>query len=792
MASDAAEAQPGVDKLENGHADERCCLRDLVVLQERPERQDREQQGQGQHGASAAVAPGAAAAAATSLPAAALLWRCGGPVVEVTREPAEVGPGSAGQGTGVDNSGSGADQGGGAVWSSPFQDYPTALPSGILAALRVVAGIAPQQAGRRLYGAGPEPSHTLLAAACRDALVAAAEHGDTDMLTLLAADEHFRSAAFGSERLAERTRGVLLAALVWARAQGAVELPVLRWMFAEGCGPFAAWRGSDAPYLAAAAAMQEAMLRTHAVDTQLLDELHDELRFGFAADGRTLLTAVHLASTGRCPLRVVEWLLKKGCPAGEPGMAYGCAVGLGRVPGPKPENDLRWDHQLDIHKSRPVLDALLAADVPLGILAVEDLWRLWRNSFVGYFEWLVNVAGKKLPGGQLCAALGGGGIKPRQLRNRLYAHALSDDSSECLKPTQRRTAALLRLGLAPPALQRGVMRLRHVSPLECMKPSYGSWFSYRLRDPLHAALGATAGAVVAPGGPCCAPEAVAGQLQAAYGGRAGNKPAVCSLPAAVGLVARVQARMPDLRRAAKELDAVVEQQRRRRGQQGHGAGVATPAVAEVEEVEGAPCVAAAHAHDVGVLVALGEVQGALADARHVIAQAGKAAAAVAQAGGAVGSQQRTWLLPVAEAVAAVAQELEAELESPALRAAAFVVLAPGAAAKAAAAARAARAAASKRGRMNRRWEAESQAARAEAEAAAAHDAARRVDDAYDCADLLVACAAAREVFAGEASAAVAQEVAAVAACSPPPTPRMSFICYTGGGECGGGCSGGYD
>ncbi|KAG2431262.1 hypothetical protein HYH02_013396 [Chlamydomonas schloesseri] len=785
MASDAAEAQPGVDKLENGHADERCCLRDLVALQERPERQDREQQGQGQHGASAAVAPGAAAAAAaTSLPAAALLWRCGGPVVEVTREPAEVGPGSAGQGTGVDNSGSGADQGGGAVWSSPFQDYPTALPSGILAALRVVADIAPQQAGgRRGYGLDPEPSHTLLAAACRDALVAAAEHGDTDMLTLLAADEHFRSAAFGSERLAERTRGVLLAALVWARTQGAVELPVLRWMFAEGSGPFAAWRGSDAPYLAAAAAMQEAMLRTHAVDTQLLDELHDELRFGFAADGRTLLTAVHLASTGRCPLRVVEWLLKKGCPAGEPGMAYGCAVGLGRVPCPKPEHDLRSEDQ-DIHKSRPVLDALLAADVPLGTLAVEDLWRLSRESFVGYFEWLVNVAAKKLPGGQLCAALGGGGIKPRQMRARLYAHALWDDSSECLvKPAQRRTAALLRLGLAPPALQRGVMRLRHASPLECMKPSYGSWFSYRLRDPLHAALGATAGAVVAPGGPCCAPEAVAGQLQAAYGGRGKNRAAVCALPAAVGLVAGVQARMPELRRAAKELDAAVEQQRRRRGQQGHGAGVATPAVAE-----GAPCVAAAHAHDVSVSAALGEVQGALVDARHVIAQVGKAAAA-AQAGGAGGSQQRTWLLPVAEAVAAAAQELEAELESPALRAAAFVVLAPGAAAKAAAAARAARAAASKHGRMNRRWEAESQAARAEAEAAAARNAARRMDDAYDCADLLVACAAAREVFAGEASAAVAQEVAAVAARSPPPTPRVSYG-YGGGGGGGGGCSGG--
>ncbi|KAG2448130.1 hypothetical protein HYH02_006715 [Chlamydomonas schloesseri] len=419
-----------------------------------------------------------------------------------------------------------------------LHDYSTALPSGLLDVIRSLAARS-----------GPAPN------ACRDVFVLAAQHGDQDMLRLLSQDQVFRrvtslhnTADAGALR-GQRLRDLMLADLVWAMHNGTVLRQMLAWMFADRTGPFADWRASGTPYLTAAVAMQEkrrgATVRS---DTYDLDLLH-ELGFGFASDGRTLLTAVHLASTGRCPLRAVEWLLEKGCPAGQPGLAYACAIGLGPAQGGRAAAAgtggavglVVMQPHPSIDEAVAVMSALHAKGVPLGPPALEDLWRLPLYKYVGYVRWLAEHG---------CPGLE---TKPAEHRERLYLQALQLDAADKLSWSDGRAAALRRQGLAPSSARRWAVWAGGSAPA-CFSAGAEALRSRRVLDPLQDLLSATPMEAVALGGPRFAPGGLPGALSDAYHNSEDNLVAWAAVSGPMSLAAAGMS----VRRFPGDLAAIVD------------------------------------------------------------------------------------------------------------------------------------------------------------------------------------------------------------------------------------------
>ncbi|PNW74983.1 hypothetical protein CHLRE_12g501703v5 [Chlamydomonas reinhardtii] len=238
---------------------------------------------------------------------------------------------------------------------SPIESYAD-VPSAVL--LAVAARQAPAYA----------------AAAARELLLAAALHGDTDILRQLGALEQVqeRAAALAADLAYHAVREGGLEAAGTAAAAAAVhadgqaaavpaatagdvagetaggdEAPaavadcealmrfeVLAWLARAD----ALWRSSDAPFLAAALGLRQ---RAAAGDEdggdmegpggveelrRALGRLHAAGFGSFHAAGRTFLAAVDLAARGKVAVELVCWLLDCGCPTGPPGWSYVAAV----------------------------------------------------------------------------------------------------------------------------------------------------------------------------------------------------------------------------------------------------------------------------------------------------------------------------------------------------------------------------------------------------------------------------------------------------------------------------------
>ncbi|KAG2443245.1 hypothetical protein HYH02_009318 [Chlamydomonas schloesseri] len=356
---------------------------------------------------------------------------------------------------------------------------PTSAASAAAAAVPGYEDTPPDRIRRALNGEGAGPSrlgpcdHMRRLFACRDALLAAAEHGDTDALTLLVRHPVFRSYAFGPH--AAVSRDVLLTDLIWGFCGGRVAPDLLGWMFehaaqsqeeAESSAPFAEWRHSDVPYLAAAIHLHAAAAaagpaagpagapagrqqggaaagaaasgagaggggckgaREHydAEGSPLL--ALQKLGFHFHKSGRTFLLAVWLCLHDRCSEAAIKWLAAQGCPTGPPGWAYALVAGL--------QPSCEWSD-----RQAAVLAALAAAHVALGPAALADLWRLGPEPFSSYVGFLAR---------QRCP-----GLQPPH--HRLYAAAACSSPSVPASRAEARARCrfLERAGLAPPLSHR--------------------------------------------------------------------------------------------------------------------------------------------------------------------------------------------------------------------------------------------------------------------------------------------------------------------------------------------------
>ncbi|KAG2443710.1 hypothetical protein HXX76_002058 [Chlamydomonas incerta] len=693
--------------------------------------------------------------------------------------------------------------------SSDFlRSYDAVLPSCVIESIRLLgttntappgqAGTVSPGADSAATGAAAEAARRLAAAtACRDAFVAAAQHGDTDMLTLLAADETFRRVTSvtsdadakaggggGGGNGGQRIRDILLSDLVWAVHRGTVQPQVLTWMFGESgaaaTSPFADWRGSGAPYLAAAVAMLEQGQQqattaappgqggavaddasTVPGGTHLLEALH-RLGFEFAPDGATLLTAVHLASTGRASLRAVLWLVEKGCPAGEPGLAYACAMGLGPAVSARAALGLQvLQPHPALDEARAVLAALNTKGVPLGAAALEDLWRLPRHKYYGYVAWLAANGG--YPGPEEGAAAA---------RERLYLQALQLDGQEHLGWRDGRAAELRRLKLAPPSGRRWVSWV--AKPPECFAPGAAAQLrSRRVLDPLQDALAATPPVAVAAGGPRFAHGGLPGVLSDAYhGGANAGGWATCTGAQQAGVLA---AELAALQAASAKLAKAVEDWK------------ASGVVGLYAYKDDAQKLLAG-ASPLRIGKQLGDLAAAAAAAELRAQQ--RAAGAASEADSDAGGQ--LWLLRVCGMLREKVVSMQAALADPKLAAPAHLVLALEAAQKAKWAASYARdgANSARTKRAVRKAEAHAQAARAESAAQESSDNARRAQRAYDDLDFGVLAGLSNDAQRSAATAETAQTAVGEWSRSPPPSPRVSYGGGGGGGCGGGGCSGG--
>ncbi|KAG2443247.1 hypothetical protein HYH02_009320 [Chlamydomonas schloesseri] len=408
--------------------------------------------------------------------------------------------GSSGNSSSIDDGGGGgggntSNTGGGGGSFCPVSEYANTPPRLLLESM----------------------SYTLLdpVCVCRDALLAAAQWGDTDALTLLARDGLFRQTMCGdhcrhqdhnstnsdnsNSDNSNSNRGVALADLTWAFCSGRVAPELLTWMFGgraavaggdtdsaggeaetAGSAPFAEWRHSDVPYLAAAVQLQRAWglhdegeqgaaggaaagggssstshrqqrqhkgqqqqqrARTHA----LLDHLRAVGGFGFdkaatggpcgGGGGRTFLRAVWLAATVLGPQQgadLLSWLLARGCPTGPPGWAYAAAmfpppVGVAtypnhnsrtstQLPGADAAGPPPPQQQQQLLTQAPVLEWLLAAGVPLGPDARRCVDRFWLLAEC-HSRYLQWVAEHNCGSNGGCSTGGGGGDESSGGRN---------------------------------------------------------------------------------------------------------------------------------------------------------------------------------------------------------------------------------------------------------------------------------------------------------------------------------------------------------------------------------------
>ncbi|KAG2445779.1 hypothetical protein HXX76_000383 [Chlamydomonas incerta] len=222
---------------------------------------------------------------------------------------------------------------------SPIESYAD-VPTGIM--LAVAARQAPAYA----------------AAASRELLLAAALHGDTDLLSQLGALEQVQqgAAALAADLAYHAVREGLAAAAVPpamapadsqatavaapaapaapAGRQDFMRMEVLEWLAKTN----ALWRCSDAPFLAAALSLRQRALAADGDEDdaegpgaaeelrRALGRLHTAGFGSFHAAGRTFLAAVDLAARGKAAAELVCWLLDCGCPTGPPGWSYMAAI----------------------------------------------------------------------------------------------------------------------------------------------------------------------------------------------------------------------------------------------------------------------------------------------------------------------------------------------------------------------------------------------------------------------------------------------------------------------------------
>ncbi|KAG2450790.1 hypothetical protein HYH02_004627 [Chlamydomonas schloesseri] len=202
-----------------------------------------------------------------------------------------------------------------------------------------------------------------------ETLLAAAQHGDTDVLRAL--QPHVRRIAASA---ASGRHHRLLAALTWWFVKGRVAAELLTWMFAGGDALYRDWLDSHVPYLAAGVCA--AHLKRDTDTAAVLDALH---ALGFAMSGLTLLRAVAMYVDFDAGKELLAWLLDKRCPAGPPGWAYALALGTaGGV-----------DEELFTTRHMVAVQLLAAGGVPMGRDALEDLYRLpTLDNFTHYVSWM--------------------------------------------------------------------------------------------------------------------------------------------------------------------------------------------------------------------------------------------------------------------------------------------------------------------------------------------------------------------------------------------------------------------
>ncbi|KAG2447806.1 hypothetical protein HYH02_007263 [Chlamydomonas schloesseri] len=222
------------------------------------------------------------------------------------------------------------------------------------------------------------PKGEELLAAFRDAMLAAARHGDTDALELLG-----ESATVW--KLSDADKDILLADITWLLIKGAMSRELAAWLFGpEGPAVFDGWRYSDVPLIVVGHSERSMLSPGEQAEgsgvtglaeaaVSLLEFLHG-LGFKGAESGRTLLVAVRAASFGVCDMALLDWLVNHKCPAGPAGMAYACAIGT--------DKDVRPPEAMK------VVGYLARLGVPMGPLALEDLWRLPAEAYKEYVDYM--------------------------------------------------------------------------------------------------------------------------------------------------------------------------------------------------------------------------------------------------------------------------------------------------------------------------------------------------------------------------------------------------------------------
>eukprot|EP00198_Chlamydomonas_reinhardtii_P006006 XP_001695342.1 predicted protein [Chlamydomonas reinhardtii] len=279
------------------------------------------------------------------------------------------------------------------------------------------------------------PKGEELLSAFRDAMLAAARHSDTDALELLG-----ESATVW--KLSDADKDILLADLTQLLIQGAISRDLAGWLFGpEGPAVFDGWRYSDVPLIVAGHAERSMLAPGEQAEgsggtglaqaaLSLLDFLHG-LGFKGADNGRTLLIAVRAAAFGVCDLALLDWLVNHKCPTGPAGMAYACAIGT--------DKDVRPPHAM------AVVAHLTKLGVPMGSLALEDLWRLPAESYKEYVDYL---------GKHGC---------PADDRNKLYHAATVEDyafKNEQNMDKDFRKDVLIAANLAPDFNNRAAEHLK--------------------------------------------------------------------------------------------------------------------------------------------------------------------------------------------------------------------------------------------------------------------------------------------------------------------------------------------
>ncbi|KAG2445780.1 hypothetical protein HXX76_000384 [Chlamydomonas incerta] len=314
---------------------------------------------------------------------------------------------------------------------SPVLHYPSYSLACMLAA------VPTQPHGLRHGGAGD--GATVVTAdrlsALRELTLAAALHGDTDMLTLLARVPGIHE-----------VRHQLTADCAWWAVRGYVPMELLAWAVREPDGPLGGWRSSDAPFLAAALSLRQ---RASAGDgdgddaegpgaaeelRRAVGRLHTAGFGSFHAAGRTFLAAVDLAARGKAAAELVCWLLDCGCPTGPPGWSYVAAIR------PLVDGTGAFAFAAAAERCLGLAARLARGRVPLAAAALSGIAALPYDVYCSYITLLVREHGCPVD------------------RTALYGEALDADAAATTAAGYGggggRAVWLRSQGLAPPLLLR--------------------------------------------------------------------------------------------------------------------------------------------------------------------------------------------------------------------------------------------------------------------------------------------------------------------------------------------------